>query len=154
LGVPFFELSKEVERAYGGPIGLLIELGGQAALRRFEEEAWQNIVQQNADAVIAASGGIVAEGALFDQLLETSHVVWLKAAPEDHMTRVMAQGDFRPMSANRTAMTDLKAILDARSREYSRADVTLNTSEAKFEATLGKLENIVRDLVPYPRRGL
>lgn len=144
--VPFVEMSKEVERAYGGEIGLLIELGGQPALRRYERDAWETICASHDEAVIAAPGGVVADASLYDRVLATAHCVWLKADPEDHMERVMAQGDFRPMRANRGAMADLKAILEARSAEYSRADADLDTSAQDFGATVELLHRLCERL--------
>jgi len=147
MNLPFFEISREVERAYGGEIGLLIEIGGQEALRRHEHEAWGAIVAQNAAAVIATPGGIVADPELYDRVLATAHSIWLEAAPEDHMSRVMAQGDFRPMASSKAAMNDLKAILSARSGDYARAQARLNTSTMDFAATAAKLEAIARSLI-------
>lgn len=149
LQVPFLEMSKEVELAYGGEIGVLIELSGQAALRRYESEVWEAIRQKHDAAVVAAPGGIVADAPVFDRMLATSHSIWLKATPEDHMERVMAQGDFRPMASNRAAMADLKAILEARSGEYARADVEVETSRQNFSETIDLLETVARDLVGH-----
>jgi XRE family aerobic/anaerobic benzoate catabolism transcriptional regulator len=146
-GVPFLEMSREVERAYGGEMRLLIELGGQSALRRYEHEAWEAILGAHDAAVIATPGGIVADSALFDRLLGSAHSIWLEAAPEDHMARVMAQGDFRPMASNRDAMNDLKAILAARSPDYARADARLNTSAQPFDAAVARLDQIAKDLI-------
>jgi XRE family transcriptional regulator, aerobic/anaerobic benzoate catabolism transcriptional regulator len=146
LGVPFLEMSREVERAYGGEIGLLIELGGQSALRSYEEQAWEAIRVEHGAAVIAMPGGIVANGPLYDRVLATSHSLWLQATPNDHMARVMAQGDFRPMASNRRAMDDLKTILQARSLEYARADMSLDTSAHAFDETLANLEQMARQV--------
>jgi XRE family aerobic/anaerobic benzoate catabolism transcriptional regulator len=147
LRMPFFELSKEVEKAYGGPIGLLIELSGQSALRRYEREAWDAIRDENGAAVIAAPGGVVADPPLYGHMLETAHSIWLQAKPEDHMGRVMEQGDFRPMASNRSAMADLKAILDARSADYARAEAAVDTSAGDFSATAERLERAARRLL-------
>lgn len=144
--MPFLEISKEVERVYGAPVGILLELSGQTALRRYESEIWEGIVQAHEAAVIAVPGAIVAEGVLYDRVLGTAHTVWLRASPEDHMKRVMAQGDFRPMASNRSAMADLKIILDARLPEYARADVELDTSEQAFEPTLDLLVRLAGKL--------
>jgi XRE family aerobic/anaerobic benzoate catabolism transcriptional regulator len=150
LGMRFIEISQEVERAYGAEIGLLIELSGQSALRRHEREAWERIVAAHSAVVIAAPGGIVADPALYDRLLASAHAIWLQATPDDHMARVMAQGDFRPMASNRGAMADLKAILAARSGDYARADATLDTSAQDFEATLALLEPLAAALMARP----
>jgi XRE family aerobic/anaerobic benzoate catabolism transcriptional regulator len=147
LDAPFFEMSKQVELAYGADIGLLIELSGQAGLRRYENEVWESIIQRYDVAVIAAPGGVVADASTYDRMLTTSHSVWLKATPEDHMKRVMAQGDFRPMASNRGAMADLQAILHARAADYARADAHLNTSEQDFGKTLDRLEEVARQLI-------
>jgi XRE family aerobic/anaerobic benzoate catabolism transcriptional regulator len=147
LGLPFLEMSKEVERAYGGEMRLLIEIGGQSALRRYEHDAWEAMLAGHERAVIATPGGVAADPTLFDRLLATAHSIWLEASPEDHMSRVMAQGDFRPMASNRGAMEDLKAILQARSGEYARADARLDTSAQDFAATVSRLEGVARALV-------
>jgi XRE family transcriptional regulator, aerobic/anaerobic benzoate catabolism transcriptional regulator len=147
LGCSFLEMSKEVEEAYGGELGLLIELGGQGALHRHESEVWEQIQSKHEHAVIAAPGGVVADGPLYDRVLATAHTIWLSATPEDHMSRVMKQGDFRPMGKNPRAMHDLKAILDARTPDYSRAGNRLDTSAQNFEHTLALLTKLARDLI-------
>ena len=147
LSVPFFEISKEVEKEYGGDIGLLLELNGQAALRRYEAKILESICREHPSAVIAAPGAIVADGALFDSLLASAHSIWLQATPEDHMARVVAQGDFRPMANGRSAMSDLQAILEARSPDYARADALLDTSAQNFDETAGRLESLAHILV-------
>ncbi len=147
LRLPFFEISKEVEKAYGGAIGLLIEMNGQAALRRYEAEVLERICRDHPAAVIAAPGAIVADGPLYDVLLESAHSIWLQASPEDHMNRVVAQGDLRPMGNGRGAMDDLKAILDSRSADYARAQKRLDTSAQDFARTADKLEAQVRSLM-------
>lgn len=139
LGYPFFEISKEVERIYGGSIAVMMELNGPATLRKFEAQVLDEIISKNEAAVIAAPGAIVSSPALYEQLLRSSKSIWLQASPEDHMQRVMAQGDLRPMAGNRTAMNDLKAILAARESEYARADLRLDTSAQDFAATLNLL---------------
>lgn len=147
MQMPFLEISKQIELTYGAEIGLLIELSGQAALRRYESEVWEAVRQKYNAAIVAAPGSIVANPSVFDRILATSHSVWLKATPEDHMERVMAQGDFRPMASNPTAMADLKAILHARSGEYARADTHLETSKQGFSETLNILEDKTRELI-------
>lgn len=147
LDLPFLEMTREVEAAYGGEMRLLIEIGGQSALRRYEHEAWEAITAGYPAAVIATPGGVVADPVLYDRMLATAHSVWLEAAPEDHMGRVMAQGDFRPMASNQSAMDDLKAILAARSADYARAEARLDTSAQDFEATCERLVAISQGLI-------
>jgi XRE family transcriptional regulator, aerobic/anaerobic benzoate catabolism transcriptional regulator len=147
MNVPFFEISKEVEQRYGGSIAVLMEINGPAALWRYEAEALEEILGKNVSAVIAAPGAIVSTGSLYDQLLDLSWTIWLEATPEDHMSRVVAQGDLRPMSGNRSAMNDLRSILAAREADYARADVRINTSGQDFAATLDVLERSVASLI-------
>lgn len=140
LDMPFIEISKQIEAAYGGSIGVLLEMGGQASLRRYEHLAWERIYNDHDAAVVAAPGGIVADPTIYDRILSESHTIWLQANPEDHMKRVMQQGDFRPMSDDgKGAMDDLKAILVARTSEYQRAEAQLDTSTGGLEATLQRL---------------
>jgi XRE family aerobic/anaerobic benzoate catabolism transcriptional regulator len=147
VGVPFFEISKEVERRYGGSIGVLLEINGPGALHRYEADVLEEICRDHTRAVIAAPGAIVSNGPLYDQLLASSWSIWLQAKPEDHMNRVIAQGDLRPMTGNRTAMNDLKAILAAREADYARADIALDTSDQDFQSTLTELQKISTSLV-------
>jgi XRE family transcriptional regulator, aerobic/anaerobic benzoate catabolism transcriptional regulator len=147
LNLPFFEISKEVEKAYGGAIGLLIEMNGQAALRRYEAEVFEAICRYHPAAIIAAPGAIVADGPLYDSLLDSAHSVWLQATPQDHMDRVIAQGDLRPLGSGRGAMDDLQAILNSRAPDYARADTKLDTSAQDFAQTVDKLEGLVRAFI-------
>jgi XRE family transcriptional regulator, aerobic/anaerobic benzoate catabolism transcriptional regulator len=147
LNMPFFEISKEVERVYGGAIGLLIEMNGQAALRRYEAEVLETICRDHPSAVIAAPGAIVADGPLYDSLLTATHSIWLQATPHDHMDRVIAQGDLRPMGSGRGAMDDLKAILGSRAPDYARADAKLDTSTQDFARTVDMLETLSRAII-------
>jgi XRE family transcriptional regulator, aerobic/anaerobic benzoate catabolism transcriptional regulator len=147
MKMPFFEVSKEVERRYGGAIGVLLEINGPSALRRYEAEVLSEIARDHPSAVIGAPGAIVADGKLYEQLLEACWSIWLQASPEDHMGRVVAQGDLRPMAGNRAAMNDLKSILAARQVDYARADARLDTSAQSFAGSLDLLEGIAAKLI-------
>jgi XRE family aerobic/anaerobic benzoate catabolism transcriptional regulator len=128
LGVPFVELNRLVEQSYGASVSLLIEMSGQATFREYERKCLESVIAEHRAVVIATAGGIVAERETYDRLLETSHTIWIEASPEEHMSRVIAQGDFRPMARQREAMSGLLAILDARRQDYARAEAHLNTS--------------------------
>ena len=151
LGWPFVELTREIERDYGADVAEILALSGQPGLRRQEYRALDRLVEERARAVIAAPGGVVAEGASLDLLLARTHTVWLAASPEEHMARVAAQGDRRPMADNPEAMADLRAILAARSPDYARADARLDTSGRPLENCLDELE---RNRAPHGREGL
>jgi XRE family aerobic/anaerobic benzoate catabolism transcriptional regulator len=128
LGVPFIELNREIERVAGCGISEIQNLLGTAAYRRYERRALEEAIGLYPDAVIAAPGGIVSDPTTFNLLLSHCYTVWVKATPEEHMQRVIAQGDLRPMSGNREAMDDLRRILSGRAAFYGRADLTLDTA--------------------------
>lgn len=139
LGVPFIELSGQIELLAGCTIAEIHALYGQTAYRRYEQRALEEAIRTHARAVIATPGGIVSEPATFNLLLTHCYTVWLKAAPEEHMKRVLAQGDRRPMSGNREAMDDLKRILESRAQFYSKADKTFDTSDMPAELAFSRL---------------
>ncbi len=136
--LPFYELDREVERASGMALSEIFELHGQAGFRRLERAALERLVADPAGAVVATGGGIVADPATFRLLLDHCLTIWVRATPEEHMARVIAQGDLRPMQDNRQSMADLRAILASREPLYTRADLVLDTSgrtpQASFEA--------------------
>jgi XRE family aerobic/anaerobic benzoate catabolism transcriptional regulator len=128
LGYPFVELNVEIERVAGCGILEIHNLYGPNAYRRYERRALEEAVQLYPEMVLATPGGLVSEAATFNLLLAHCYTVWLRATPEEHMGRVMAQGDFRPMSGNSEAMADLKRILAGREAFYAKADLTWSTS--------------------------
>jgi XRE family transcriptional regulator, aerobic/anaerobic benzoate catabolism transcriptional regulator len=142
LGCPFIELDRLVEHDYGARIPDLIEIAGLATFRRYERACLERVVDAHPAAVIAAAGGIVSNPETYALLLRRTHTVWLRARPDEHMRRVMAQGDFRPMAQNREAMADLVAILDARGPDYARAEAELDTSGDTVEQSFEKLVRI------------
>jgi XRE family aerobic/anaerobic benzoate catabolism transcriptional regulator len=144
LGYSFVELSREIEKFAGCSINEIQALYGQNAYRRYERRALEEAIQIYPEAVIATPGGLVSDAATFNLLLAHCTTVWLQADPEDHMKRVAAQGDLRPMAASREAMDDLKGILAGRAAFYSKADFRLDTSAQPLEATFKSLRQIVR----------
>jgi XRE family transcriptional regulator, aerobic/anaerobic benzoate catabolism transcriptional regulator len=145
LGFPFVELSREIEKFAGCSINEIQALYGQTAYRRYERRAMEEAIQIYPEAVIATPGGLVSDAATFNLLLAHCTTVWLQAEPEDHMARVRAQGDLRPMAGNSEAMQDLKGILAGRAAFYSKAELTLNTSAAPLATTFAQLRALVRD---------
>ncbi|MET0681266.1 MAG: helix-turn-helix transcriptional regulator, partial [Burkholderiales bacterium] len=136
LGVPFVELDHEVEAEAGTSLHEIFLLHGQAGFRRYERRALERILEKNERCIIATGGSIVSEPATYDLVLSACFTVWLKAAPEEHMARVAAQGDYRPMAGNREAMDDLRRILAGREPLYAQADVTIDTEGKTVEASL------------------
>jgi XRE family aerobic/anaerobic benzoate catabolism transcriptional regulator len=143
LEVPFIELDREVEREAGTSLSEIFLLYGQAGYRRYERRCLENAVKNNERAVIATGGSIVSEPGTYDLLLSTCRTVWLKAQPEEHMARVVAQGDTRPITGNREAMQDLHRILRGRNALYGRADVTIDTAHKSIEKSLQLLREAV-----------
>lgn len=150
LGYPFIELSREIEQFAGCSAAEIQALYGQNAYRRYERRALEETIQIHSEAVIATPGGLVSDAATFNLLLAHCTTVWLQAEPEDHMKRVVAQGDMRPMAASREAMDDLKAILAGRAAFYSKADFQLNTSSQPMEESFQELRRIVRRALQLP----
>jgi XRE family aerobic/anaerobic benzoate catabolism transcriptional regulator len=147
LGWPFIELDRRVEEDYGASIPDLIEMAGTATFRRQERSALERVVAEHDAAIVTTAGGIVSNPETYALLLRHTHTVWIKARPQEHMSRVMAQGDFRPMAANRQAMADLVAILDARRADYARAEAEVDTSGDAVEQSFAKLLRIVEPLI-------
>jgi XRE family transcriptional regulator, aerobic/anaerobic benzoate catabolism transcriptional regulator len=147
LGWPFIELDRVVEQDYGTSIPDMIEMAGTATFRRHERAALERVIADHDAAVITTAGGIVSDRESYALLLRRSHTIWIKARPEEHMARVMAQGDFRPMAANREAMADLVAILEARGADYARAQTQLDTSGEAVEQSFAKLQRMVADML-------
>jgi len=150
LGYPFVELSREIEKFAGCSISEIQGLYGMNAYRRYERRALEEAIQIYPEAVIATPGGLVSDPATFNQLLAHCTTVWLQADAEDHMKRVTAQGDLRPMAASREAMEDLKGILAGRAAFYSKAEFRLDTSAAPLEATFTALRELVRRALQLP----
>ena len=150
LGFPFIELSREIEKLAGLSIAEIVGLSGQNAYRRYERRALEEGIESHPEAVIATAGGMVSDLVSFNLLLRRCTTVWLQADPEDHMARVMAQGDMRPMAASPEAMEDLKVILAARSAFYSKADLSLDTSAQSLLETFQRLRAEVREALGLP----
>ncbi len=148
LGFPFVELSRQIEQFAGCTINEIQALYGQNAYRRYERRALEEAIQLYPEAVIAIPGGLVSDPATFNLLLAHCTTVWLHADPEDHMKRVVAQGDMRPMggvAASKEAMEDLKSILAGRAAFYSKAEFKLDTSAQPLEETDAALRRLVRE---------
>jgi XRE family aerobic/anaerobic benzoate catabolism transcriptional regulator len=150
LDFPFVELSREIEKLAGCSISEILGLYGQNAYRRYERRALEETIEAYPEAVIATAGGLVSDLVSFNLLLRHCASVWLKADPQDHMSRVMAQGDLRPMAASREAMEDLKAILAGRAAFYSKAATHIDTSAQPLMETFQILRAETRKAIGLP----
>lgn len=136
LGAPFVELNAEIAKTSGMPVAEVMALYGQDGYRRLERQALEQVVAGYKSVVLAVAGGVVLEPETFDSLLRRFHTIWLKAKPDEHMSRVRNQGDMRPMAGNPTAMDELKAILVSRESLYARAEAEIDTSSKTVEESL------------------
>ena len=150
MGFPFIELSREIEQFAGCQISEIHNLYGANAYRRYERRALEEAIQIYPEVVIATPGGLVSDSANFNLLLSHCTTVWLQADAADHMGRVAAQGDMRPMAASREAMEDLKRILEGRSAFYSKADLAINTSGRSEDQAFDALRTSVRQHLALP----
>jgi XRE family aerobic/anaerobic benzoate catabolism transcriptional regulator len=140
---PLIELDQEIERDAGMSLSEVFHLYGQAGYRKIERRCLARIINSQDDIVLTVGGGIVSEPETYELLLLNCFTVWVKAAPEEHMSRVIEQGDLRPMSGHSEAMQDLRDILTSREPLYGKADVQLDTSGKSIEQSLSTLERLI-----------
>jgi XRE family aerobic/anaerobic benzoate catabolism transcriptional regulator len=146
LNIPFMELNRDIEEQSGMPVNEVMALYGQEGYRRLEHQALERIVAKTDCVVLAVAGGIVAEPETYTFLLRHFHTIWLKATPDEHMQRVRAQGDERPMAGNPKAMEELNSILKSREALYKRAEATVNTSGKPLPESRAELLRTIRQL--------
>jgi XRE family aerobic/anaerobic benzoate catabolism transcriptional regulator len=139
LGVPFVELDREIEKRIGASLSEVFEMFGQETFRRAERETLESVLRQHRHFVMATSGSIVTDPGTMELLLSSCFTVWVRAAPEDHMRRVIEQGDMRPMANSTRAMEDLVAILKSREPRYAKAEAALFTTGKTPEQNLAEL---------------
>lgn len=143
LAVPFIELDREVEKEAGAPLGEVFSLYGQEAFRRFERKALARVLREEPRSVIATGGSLVTDPDTYSLLLDHCTCVWLKATPEEHMARVMAQGDLRPFKSTPAALEEIRRLLADRDDLYARADAVLNTGGRPMRRSLAELKALV-----------
>ncbi|MCC7137045.1 MAG: helix-turn-helix domain-containing protein [Planctomycetes bacterium] len=143
LRVPFVELDQRIEEAAGLPLAEVFAVHGEGYYRRLEREALDRVLADGGPFVLAAGGGLVTEGATYDLLRRTCTTVWLKARPEEHMARVAAQGDARPMARRSDAMAELRTLLAARTPLYARAEHAVETTGVAPERVVEQVRALV-----------
>lgn len=143
LEVPFTELDDWIEERAGFSVSEIFELHGTEGYRRLERDALEDWLARHGSGVLAVPGGIVSSPATFERLCQTCRTVWLKARPQEHWDRVLAQGDLRPMKGDPRAMERLEALLAARTPAYRRAALHLDTSGRSPEESLGELVGLL-----------
>jgi XRE family transcriptional regulator, aerobic/anaerobic benzoate catabolism transcriptional regulator len=143
MHVPFIELDREVEKRSGANLSEIFDMFGQETFRRAEREALEAVLAQHPQFVMATSGSIVTEPGTLELLLASCFTIWVRAEPDEHMSRVMAQGDMRPMANSGRAMDDLVSILRSREPLYAKAEAALTTSGKTPEQTMTELMRLV-----------
>ena len=146
LQCPFIELDRQIERNTGLTLSIIFDLYGQAGYRRMERIALDRILERHRRFVLATGGGIVSDPGNYNRLLSTCFTIWLRAKPEDHMTRVLKQGDRRPIAQSRQAMRDLRRILYSREALYRQADAVLDTSGQSIKNCVYTLVRLAQQL--------
>ena len=141
--VPFVEIGAEIERESGISLTEIFSLYGQAAYRRYERRALERVLETCPRAIIATGGSLVSEPGTFELLLNNCYTIWIKATPEEHMARVVEQGDFRPMGGSPEAMDDLRGILAGRASLYAKADTVVETAGKSVDGSFDDLLNAV-----------
>jgi XRE family aerobic/anaerobic benzoate catabolism transcriptional regulator len=143
MGCPFVELDREIEREAGIGLSEVFLLYGRPGYRRIERRCLERMIGTHPEMVMTVGGGIVSEPETYNLLLQQCFTVWVRALPDEHMARVVAQGDLRPMQGNDEAMADLQRILDSREPLYQKADITLDTSGEDPRTSLSKLRQAI-----------
>lgn len=144
LRYPFLELDRLIEKVSGSSLSAIFDLYGMNGFRRMERRCLEDVLAQYPEFVLATGGSLVSEPATYQRLLRSCYTVWLKADPEDHMQRVIRQGDTRPMAERPEAMADLKRILREREQLYAKADLTVDTSECPPRESLARIATRLR----------
>jgi XRE family transcriptional regulator, aerobic/anaerobic benzoate catabolism transcriptional regulator len=145
LEMPFLELDRLIEQESNLTLSLVFEFYGQSGFRNLERQRLEDAIQRYPCFVMATGGSLVSEAGTFERLLSSCFTVWLKTSPEEHMQRVIAQGDMRPMSDNRDAMSDLKRILSEREALYAKADIQVDTTGRTVEDSVQMLTCALRE---------
>jgi len=143
LDVPFVELDREVEKEAGAPLAEVFAMYGQDAFRRFERRALERVLNTDARAVIATGGSLVTNPGTYELLIERCRCVWLKATAQEHMARVLAQGDTRPFKGRSAALDEIRKLLTDRERLYSRAGAVIDTSGKSVRQSLAELKRVL-----------
>ncbi|MBL4766147.1 MAG: helix-turn-helix domain-containing protein [Rhodobacteraceae bacterium] len=146
IGVPFVRLTAEIEEIAGIGVGEIFSLGGNEAFHRLEKDAIDRIAERYQHVILETTGGIVANEPAYNTVLTRFKTVWLKASPDDHMGRVINQGDLRPISGHNQAMDHLKSLLKTRAPAYARSDITLDTSRLNQKECVATLVELIQHL--------
>ena len=142
-GLPFVSVTQEIEARAGMNVNDLFNLGGAEAYRSLENEVISALAEREEQIVLETAGGIAGNATALALVLGAFRSVWIKASPQEHLSRVAGQGDTRPMRGNPKALEHLKAMLAQREAGYARAEMTLETGGKSVEQSLSELERLL-----------
>jgi XRE family aerobic/anaerobic benzoate catabolism transcriptional regulator len=145
LGATFIELDDRVSARAGVSLGQLFELHGGDYYRKLEREELERLIASGETGIVATGGSLVTDHGSLELLRRSAVTIWLKAKPQDHWSRVVAQGDARPMANRSDAMNELRTLLRARRALYERADHVVDTSALGFERAVSRVVKIARE---------
>ncbi len=128
LGLAFVELDELIAREAQMTLPSIFEIHGERYYRRLEREVLQRLLDDGEPSIVATGGSLVTDPETWGLLRSRALTVWLRAAPEDHWNRVVAQGDARPMRGRPRARNELTQLLATRAPLYEQADVVVDTS--------------------------
>ncbi len=143
LGMDFAELDELIEGEAGLGIGEIFALHGEPYYRRLEARCLREVLS-GPDCVIALPGGIVTDEEAWGLARAGCFCVWLQATAEDHMARVLAQGDRRPSAGRGDAMAELRALLEARGALYAQAHASVDTSVRSLDEVVARVVELGR----------
>ena len=144
LRLEFVELDGRVAERAGLTLGEIFDQHGPAYYRHLEREELERWLAEDASGIVATSGGLVTDHVAYERLLASTNVLWLRASPEDHFARVVAQGDLRPMRDRKDAMKELRGILRARRALYERAHHVVETSMLGLPKSIERVVKLAR----------
>jgi XRE family aerobic/anaerobic benzoate catabolism transcriptional regulator len=136
LGAPFVELDELIVREAQMTLSTIFEIHGERYYRGIEREVLRRLLASGKPMVIATGGSIVTDAETWGLLRSRARTIWLKATPHDHWSRVVAQGDVRPMRDRPRAMNELDALLTRRQPLYEMADAIVDTSDRPVGAVV------------------
>ncbi|AKU90631.1 shikimate kinase [Vulgatibacter incomptus] len=139
LGLPFFELDGLVESRAELSLAELFSIHGEDYYRRLEREELERFLASHDRAVLSTGGGIVAHAESLRVLEERTVMVWLRADADDHWSRVVGQGDIRPMADRPAAKAELRRLLVDREPLYAKARLQVDTTRLGIAGAVDEL---------------
>jgi XRE family aerobic/anaerobic benzoate catabolism transcriptional regulator len=140
LRVPFVELDRRVEEMAGLSLPEIFSLHGEAYYRRLERQTLERVLSEDRPLVLAAGGGVVTSAEAFSLLRQRTVTVWLRASAAEHWSRVLGQGDRRPLEGKPEAMAELRRLLASRESLYAQASHTVDTTRLGVDGAVRAIE--------------